>query len=292
MRIKKNLAFYICPFACNDERKTNVEILSKHLSIFDGEIAVCVATGNGLVESSEVKSYVSEKISKEIHWISISNDPALGEVKGFIPLMNIMAASNPDSATFYCHAKGVTPGKKRSELEAVRMWRDLMYTYCLSDPTRIDAVLQKWPCCGCFKKYGSHHLSTGSPWHFSGTFFWFRNRDIFSKTGWNEVKDDRYWVEGFIGELIPSEDAFCLFGNDPWPCNLYKYDYETWLQFHGIPDYGISYIPKSANESISLGQKRALVRHWKEIEGEDAKNFLLKIEGIREEEIAGWLDLI
>lgn len=290
MVMTKNLLFFICPFSCNQEWITNLKILSLYSNVFNGKIAMCIVSGDGLHKYSFVKEKIEGFFpNRNIIWINVDNNPDLGEAKGFVPLIRCVESTDPHEVTFYCHAKGVSPGKTVDELIAVRTWRQLMYTYCLGDSIRINAVLEKWACCGCFKKYGSHHLSTGAPWHYSGTFFWFRNDKIFNCVNWDVAINDRYWVESYLSQFIKAEHAFCLFGNDPWPCNLYKYSSTTWQQFHDIPDTGMPYTPTRATEYLTDGQKIALIKHWNEIKEQDKKTLLLRREGVEFNEFHDWI---
>ena len=48
------------------------------------------------------------------------------------------------------------------------------------------------------------------PWHYSGTFFWFNNKKLFSIPNWQDVPQSRWGVECYLGKHIDVEDAYCL----------------------------------------------------------------------------------
>lgn len=208
---------------------------------FNGKKVIALKTGEGLHEPEVVKKEFPNDDS--IEFLPIANDSDLCEVRGFTSLLEKISSLNQD-ITFYAHTKGVSPNQPKDGLPRIRRWRNIMYAYNLYDPGRIEYILQSYGCCGCFKKYGSHHLSTGAEWHFSGTFFWFKNLRLFSKPKWAELPDDRYAVEGYLANYFPEKSAFCLFGDNPM-ADIYNYNEKDWFHLYrqdlekGVPKQSV-----------------------------------------------------
>jgi len=223
----RNLLYQVCPFETNDEWLANLEMLFRFWSVFTGKKVISIKTGEKLVASD----LVQERFPKDgtIEFLLIENDAELHERAGFLELLKTVEKT--DGITFYAHTKGVSPIDSKEDLEPIRRWRETMYTYNLFDPLRIDAILETYVCCGCFKKYGSHHLSTGAEWHFSGTFFWFKNSRLFSHPDWQTLENDRFAVEGYLSNFFAATDAFCLFGDNP-PADIYHYKQEHWAHLY------------------------------------------------------------
>lgn len=169
-----------------------------------------------------------------ITFLRVENNPSLGETAHFLDVLQIVSSVKQDEITFYAHAKGVTPGKSNAEIEAIRIWTDLSYNYCLGDLFRVEAILEEYPCCGCFKKYGKHHLPMFVDWHFSGTFFWVKNDALFRHQAWKVIERNRYGVEGYLGQFFKAYEAYCIFGDDPQPSNIYKYVHHNWNRMYKV----------------------------------------------------------
>jgi hypothetical protein len=59
-------------------------------------------------------------------------------------------------------------------------------------------------------------------WHYSGTFYWFRNRDVFQRD-WRTVDQKFFGTEAYPGLLFHPDDTGCLFADKTK--DLYKLDY-------------------------------------------------------------------
>lgn len=228
--MRRNLVYYICPFACNDEWRKNIIELKKYWSAFNGKKAITIAVGNGLCDYTTVKNFIAKD---DVDYLIVNNSKSLGETAAFLPALEKVKSTDKHEISFYAHAKGVTPGKTPKELEAVSIWRNLMYIYCLSDTMKIDAVLTRYSCAGAFAKYGCHHLPFPVKWHFSGTFFWFNHNRLFTKK-WKTIENNRHGVEGYLPQFFGESEMFCLFGNNPMRNDLHRYELNDWLQFYEL----------------------------------------------------------
>ena len=95
----------------------------------------------------------------------------------------------------------------------------------------VEEILKKYPCCGILKK-GYHKKDEWChydvPWHFSGTFFWFNNKRLFSKDWKNINVLNRFGVETYLSNYFSDKEAFCLKYNlkrehyNPFSLNVWK----------------------------------------------------------------------
>lgn len=111
-----------------------------------------------------------------------------------------MASTDPVEATFYAHAKGVAKDILCSgDPLGSRYWRNAMYHELLDDWERIAELLEEYPVVGSHRRHHPEQPQiypdgqSSSEWHFAGTFFWFRNRDVFATNRWREVWQPTGW---------------------------------------------------------------------------------------------------
>lgn len=148
-----------------------------------------------------------------------------------------------DSITFFGHTKGTIHTKdgvyKDSLSEAVRIWTKACYVENLQDIEKVENLFLKYDldCLGCFKSVPnpSHFPKETGDWHYSGSFFWFRNSLLKGKTLDKNYFDHRYAVEGWLSTLVPKEKAGALFGGS-LDCRLYEGKSVIKL-FGDIPEY-------------------------------------------------------
>lgn len=276
----RNLIYFICPFESNDEWRKNVIELKKYWSIFNGRKLISIATGDDLCNASEVESYIDFNDAEFVH---VNNSEKLGEVVAFIPALKKLYSIEEKEVSFYAHAKGVSPGKSDEEIEAVRIWRNLMYAYCLSDPIKIDAALSHYACAGSFAKYGTHHLPMPVKWHFSGTFFWFNHKQLFSKN-WKTIENNRYGVEGYLPQFFSEKEMFCLFGDNPIHSNLYRYKNDDWLQFYNFKKEDNQNFDEECSPEYSL----YVVNEIEKINNFEELDLFMRKEGLTFNDINKW----
>jgi len=137
------------------------------------------------------------------------NDPERREGVTFYPMMDIL--QDDDSITFYAHAKGgrYKDGGEKNPLR----WAGLMYQICLNRMDKVIEALQKHPITGSLKRYGPFSVVGTYRWHYSGTFFWFRNHDVFQRGKGTLVKSP-FCVEIWPSTLFKANESHCLIGNN------------------------------------------------------------------------------
>ncbi len=211
----RNLIYHITPFASNDIWLRNVRQLLKRINLFNGRKVIAVATGDGLVSAEQVREAFGN-VAVEI--ITRPNSAQLRENATFLVLLESVADPDPQTATFYAHAKGV--GKDVCCLgppRGSRYWRNAMYHELLDDWSRINELLIDSAIVGTHRRQHNekHQIypdgQSTSPWHFAGTFFWFRNQDVFSTEKWRDVWQPTGWgAEAWPGRMFDFEQSACV----------------------------------------------------------------------------------
>ena len=136
----------------------------------------------------------------------------LREVATYQKMLPVVAEWNtPNDVTFCLHGKGVQNHTQMSE--TVTWWTEAMYeTVYRNIDGVIDAMRQGSALAGSFKRYVGHFKSQHD-WHYSGTFYAFRNCIAFNN-GLPAYKQIWWGTESRVGDHFPKESAACLFGDD------------------------------------------------------------------------------
>ena len=202
---KRNLIYHIWPKSGSSVWRWNVEQLLKRIEQFDGVRSIGVVTSPDSDSLEDVQAaFAGHRID---NWIQFANDPKRGETVTFTKLLETLPTDD-NSRTFYGHAKGVSHG----ENENVRSWAAMMYEVCLDNTEYVSASLDQYPVTGPFKNTREYAGQMVHGWHYSGTFFWFKNRELFSRN-WRDVPPDYYGSEKYLGNLFTQAEAGCLFGD-------------------------------------------------------------------------------
>ncbi len=210
----RNLLYHVCPFAASTAWRKNVAQVMKRIDLFNGRRCVAISTGEGMADPAEVRAAFGGS-GVIHHFIERPNSKTERERATFLPLLELVESIDPTEATFYAHAKGVaTVGNA----EGVMFWRNLMYHALLDDVELVRRSLAEFPTVGTHRKNRNVVYPDGiatSPWHFSGTYFWFRNADVFSR-GWREALQPSGWgVEAWPGRMFAVEESACLAMENP-----------------------------------------------------------------------------
>lgn len=211
--MKHNLLYHIAPIP-GTNYKWNIQQLVRRFHIFNGIRLIAIAEDKGFDSFDSVCDMFPTKGDKTATiFLSLSNNKKNREAESFPLLMDTLEklVEPKPSITFYGHTKGTT----RKFNAAVRLWTKKLYEFNLD---RIDEVEKKlsedFKCAGAFKRYGKFaNMNPNSSWHYSGTFFWFRQDNVFSLMWKQLFKQHRYGVEELLGLLFNSEEAYCIAGD-------------------------------------------------------------------------------
>ena len=202
----RNLLFNCCPFSATEEWRRCVQELVQCWRVFNGRKLVVVKTGESMAPTAEVQSM----FPPDAEFILCPNDARLQEVAGFVSSLALLESKRSDEATFYCHTKGVKYVDSPN-LEAIRGWRLKMLEYCLGDIERVESLLQRHACAGCFRiPCRLPPVPPEAKWHYSGTFWWVRHDALFSRD-WRTVCDSPYGTEAYLGSLFELNESVCIY---------------------------------------------------------------------------------
>ncbi|MDE2215508.1 MAG: hypothetical protein KGJ61_10415, partial [Candidatus Omnitrophica bacterium] len=208
--MRKNLIYHLAPFKKSDAWQRNLKQLLPRLGQFNGQRCIAVATGENLVPLDEIQGLLS---GHGLDIFGVPNDPILRERASFPILLEKVCSLDPDEATFYAHAKGVSTV---CSPEGSMYWRNLMYARLLDDPEKIENLLRRYPMVGTHKITRGDTFPDGlkTPWHFAGTFYWFRHDALFSRD-WHDLPKSAWATELLPGLLFPPSAGYCLTMENP-----------------------------------------------------------------------------
>lgn len=196
--MKRNLYYFVCPL--RDAWRWNIDRLLSFWDIFSGKKLVSIVEGPGL----EKPEKVMERFGPDVEFMVSENCPVLCETKTFIRGLERLQSQDPKEITFYAHAKGVR--HEGEDLVKVKRWADSMYVLNLSSPELVDRLMLRYHALGCYRQdypYG------GSQWHYSGTFYWLKHRELFSRN-WTDIEPLKFGSEGYPGRHFKLEESFSL----------------------------------------------------------------------------------
>lgn len=249
-RLTRHLLYFIYPAKSSFDPspwRWNLLQLAKRSHLFNGRqhfaVAVDKNTESFPVVTTEILSHFPSATVTEY-----ANKPKLREVVSWPSLLGRLAPNtdnpgtrgcpdvwpgqadyypSPDEITFCAHAKGgrhsIPPGSE--DTSTVYAWSRIMYETCLDYPELVLANLTDYAMTGSFKRYGSFTTPRNYRWHYSGTFYWFRNADVY-KRNWRYIDRKFFGTESWPGHMFKPEETSCLFLDG---CkDLYEFDY--WKQ--------------------------------------------------------------
>jgi hypothetical protein len=200
------LMFHVWPHG--DSWKRHIEKLEPVLHRFE-RLLLGVATDVSTATMEETAAAFGDR------WevTHVVNNPekrtGLREVATYRPMIEALAHGVND-VTFCAHGKGVQGHNVNSD--PVTWWTDAMYDTILHN---IDGVLEEMrngaAIVGSFRRHGSQ-LGTTHRWHYSGTFYAFRNSVAFSN-GVPQYRQNWWGTESWPGDHFPLSHSACIFGD-------------------------------------------------------------------------------
>lgn len=208
---QRNLIMHVYPRACHPHWRRSVAHLVARFDQFTGRRIVSVAYDTGTDTPDMVKDAFG---ACEIEIVAVRNS-RLQEVESFPRLLE--EVSREPGITFYCHSKGCT---HCSPFSASHIWCDAMAEVCLDYPQLIDCALTESDICGAFRSTMQIMGANSPPWHFAGTWYWFRNDALFTRD-WRNVDPLLWGAESYPGRIFPMERGRCLFFDHAETTHLY-----------------------------------------------------------------------
>jgi 2-polyprenyl-3-methyl-5-hydroxy-6-metoxy-1,4-benzoquinol methylase len=205
----RHLIYHLWPTRRSDLWRWNVEQLRKRIKLFNGLRIIGVAIDGQTVTIEAVKeAFAGVRID---HWVVVPNDSKLGEGATFHKMMAHLPCG-PNDITFYGHGKGTK--YEAGKAGVVPRWAELMYRSCLDHYSEVRKSLESHPITGSLKRYGDFNKPNTWRWHYSGTFFWFRNEDVFARPTWKRLVPFYGAIECWPSCVFRAEEAGSLIGHN------------------------------------------------------------------------------
>jgi hypothetical protein len=203
----RHLIYYVYPVQGNGQWQLNLDRLKKRLELFNGRRIIAVSV-NSKRHTLDDADYVRSYFGKEnADFIYVPHKKKLGEVTAFTSLWKKLERFRGEKdVTFYAHSKGVISSRRGP---ATRMWADLMYKSNLDHWEEVRTLLESYPIVGAFRRIGPV-FGGRVEHHYHGTFYWCRNKDVFSRD-WVNIPMVYGGTEMWPGMVFKKEEAGCIF---------------------------------------------------------------------------------
>lgn len=216
----RHLTFHLWPVKGSEAWQWNCDRLLANANLFNGRRLVAIATSPEAEDAERVRDYLKDFTDE---FIIVKNDANLREVVSWMPMLHRLREYQSDGdVTFSCHGKCVRhqvaiddPGS------TVFRWADAMYETCL-DWDGVRALLETHGVVGSFRRFGPQRRGGWGAWHFSGAFYWWRNRAAFARR-WDHVPQQFFGTEAWPGLLFRPEESASIIGEKIE--DLYNLDY-------------------------------------------------------------------
>lgn len=199
----RNMIFHVFPLKGAEWNwHWHLEQIVRVAPYFNGRIAIGVGTGHNLAPVEEVQRRLEGVPVTD--WIIRPNTKQLGETATFPDLLECVKTDDPNAVTFRGHTKGVTHSRTGIE----QAWARLMWATCM-DLSSVDDALASHLMAGPMKCHEPLVSTQKYRWFYAGTFYWFRNREIFQRD-WRTMEQTRWYVEAWPGVLCTNAESACL----------------------------------------------------------------------------------
>lgn len=216
--LPRHLLFHLWPKKTSQGTwQRNLDQLKQRWPLFTGKRIIAVATSSDSHDLAAVQSYMR---GYDCEWIHVENDHKLREVKTFLLLFERIEGL--PGYTFYAQGKGVT--KPINPGVSIHKWTAAMYEILLDYWPLVEDNLKRFPVVGVFKK-GTHGFTgSRSNYHFSGSFVWLRNEELWNRN-WRHIDNTWYGIESWPSLIFSKDEAGCLFHCKDHRFSLYSLNY-------------------------------------------------------------------
>lgn len=200
----RHLTYHLYP--AGEVWRWNVQQLLDRLSLFNGRRLIAVATSPATASFAEVCDRFADL---DVELVEVPNDGTLREMSSYPYLVERMSAYRGlEDATWYGHGKGAT---SEAWAPGARRWTSAMYQSLLDFWPAVRRELRTACAVGIYRRMRTGLPESSVRWHYSGTFRWVRNADLYSRD-WSKI--DRNWCgsEGHIPKHFSPEETCCLHG--------------------------------------------------------------------------------
>ena len=199
----RNLIFHLYPkIGAEWNWHWHIENIRRVAHLFNGKICIGIATGEKLAKPDVVQQLLDGVPVSD--WIVRKNTPKLGETTTFTDLLRCVETDDANTITFRGHTKGVTHRKEGIE----QPWARMMWATSM-DLASVDDALASHVMAGPLKCHEPLVSKQPYRWFYAGTFYWFRNREIFQRN-WQHTEATRWFSEYWPGLIAKNEESACL----------------------------------------------------------------------------------
>ncbi|QQO53166.1 MAG: glycosyltransferase [Thiohalocapsa sp. PB-PSB1] len=201
---RRNLIYHVWPVH-GSMWGWNLDQLLARIDLFNGKRVVGIVVDDHSEPADAVRTRLD---GHGCEIIEVANRKE-GESLTFPRLLDAVASTDPNEVTFYAHAKGVK--YEPAVPEPVRAWSEALYRTNLDNWPEVQRQLESKALTGSFRMLGRFrtHRNLGD-WHYSGTFFWMRNAQVF-RNGVPRVHCFYGGVEAWPGMHFSQAETGCLF---------------------------------------------------------------------------------
>lgn len=184
----RHLLYHLYPDKLNDGEiwRRNMAALKKRIALFNGRRIIGVAIGPQTHQLADVEG---ELAGCDCEIFSVKNAPTMRECTTLVKLYEkVSQYTGPEHVTLHAHGKGIS---SEAWATGVQRWTDALYETCLDYWPVVNRMLQSYPIVGPFKRHYTDwktpNFTSKSTWHFSGSWRWFRNAEMFARK-WQYVE--------------------------------------------------------------------------------------------------------
>jgi Glycosyl transferase family 2 len=201
----RHLTYFVYPVS--DYWRWNLQQLRSRLSLFNGRRVVAVAVGPGAASAEEV---AAELLGLDVELVAVPNDTTLREMAAYPMLLEkVSGYVGPCDVTLYAHAKGVS---SHQWAPAAKRWTEAMYEACCDYWPAVRRELLGACTVGIFRRRWEHAHGGRSYWHYSGSFRWVRNLDLYARP-WRTIDHNWAGSETHPGIMFGMAESACLYGD-------------------------------------------------------------------------------
>jgi hypothetical protein len=222
---RRHLMFHLWPVAGNGIWQWHCDQLLANADLWNGRRVVAIFTSPDADAVEAVKDKLGNFTDR---FIIMPNNPKLREVATWLPMLRQLREFDADQdVTFTAQGKCVRlkPGALDDPNAVTLKWTRAMYETCLAWG-RVKPLLERQATAGSFRRNTTPSRGSWGPWHYSGTFYWFRNRDVFARN-WEYVPQQFFGTEAWPGHLFHPDEAGVIACDDAPDL----YSLQTWNQY-------------------------------------------------------------
>lgn len=232
---KKHLLYHIYPRISHGKRcdwRWNVGKLLERISLFDGKRIVAIVTDATTDPADHVQDALGDA---GCEFVVMPNNGSLREVLTHEPLFSRLAdCIAPEDVTLWAHAKGVSNHTWPDQGATIQLWTETLYETMLDHWPLVANLLTRHPIAGSFLRRGKFWSQSASTWHYSGSWCWYRNRDLFARD-WRKIDRFDHGAEPYPSLHFTEQEAGVIFANLATRSGDWPYKAEAW-RTHLLPE--------------------------------------------------------